>query len=71
MDSWISDAMQETRSTWADVTAPIAALSNQLPGGAPRDPADRIIIATSIALGCALATPDREMIEYPFAPTVW
>lgn len=38
--------------------------STRLPGKPPRDPADRIIIATARAFGYVLATRDAAILEY-------
>ncbi len=38
--------------------------ATRLPGRPPRDPADRILIATARALACVLATRDARILEY-------
>lgn len=35
------------------------------------DPADRIIIATALALNCPIITPDRHIATYPGVAVVW
>jgi PIN domain nuclease of toxin-antitoxin system len=35
------------------------------------DPADRIIVATSLVLGLALVTKDRRLLDYEHAKTLW
>ncbi len=36
-----------------------------------KDPADRIIIATSLATGAPIITPDRKIKQYPGVRVVW
>lgn len=48
----------------------IALGSTQLPGRAPRDPADRIIIATARSLRATIVTKDRRIRSYD-VPTLW
>ena len=50
----------------AQAAMPISVLvsSTSLPGRPPRDPADRIIIATARAFGYVLATRDIKILEY-------
>lgn len=36
-----------------------------------KDPADRIIIATSLATGAPIITPDRAIKQYPGVSVVW
>jgi len=38
--------------------------SSFLPGEPPRDPADRIMLATARDLGAALVTRDRALLDY-------
>lgn len=49
----------------------IAELSVTLPEPLHTDPADRIILATSISLGCPLITKDKKLLDYPHVKTVW
>ena len=46
------------------ITPEIAALAAQFSDDFPRDPADRIIVATARHLGATLLTRDRKLIEY-------
>jgi PIN domain nuclease of toxin-antitoxin system len=48
----------------ADLTPDILIASSFLPGTPPRDPADRIILATARDLGATLITRDRLLLEY-------
>jgi PIN domain nuclease of toxin-antitoxin system len=48
----------------ADLSPDILIASSFLPGEPPRDPADRIILATARDLGAALITRDRLLLKY-------
>jgi PIN domain nuclease of toxin-antitoxin system len=48
----------------ADLSPDIMIASSFLPGEPPRDPADRIILATARDLGATLITRDRLMLKY-------
>ncbi|HWP91246.1 MAG TPA: type II toxin-antitoxin system VapC family toxin [Thermodesulfobacteriota bacterium] len=49
----------------------IAIKSVQLPSPLHPDPADRIIIATALALGFPLITRDEKIARYPYIQTIW
>ena len=48
----------------ADLSPDILIASSFLPGTPPRDPADRIILATARELGATLITRDSLLLEY-------
>jgi PIN domain nuclease of toxin-antitoxin system len=48
----------------ADLSPDILVASSFLPGDPPRDPADRIILATARDLGATLVTRDRLILKY-------
>jgi len=48
----------------AELTSDILIASSFLPGDPPRDPADRIIIATARDLGATLITRDNLILKY-------
>jgi len=48
----------------ADLSPDIVIASSFLPGAPPRDPADRIILATARDLGATLITRDRMLLKY-------
>jgi PIN domain nuclease of toxin-antitoxin system len=54
----------------ADLSPDILIASSFLPGDAPRDPADRIILATARELGAILITRDRLLLKYSEAGQV-
>jgi PIN domain nuclease of toxin-antitoxin system len=53
------------------VSNTIALKAVRLPGAAPPDPVDRIIIATSIVLDLVLVTKDKKIRGYAPVKTVW
>jgi len=48
----------------ADLSPDILIASSFLPGSPPRDPADRIILATARDVGATLITRDRLLLKY-------
>jgi PIN domain nuclease of toxin-antitoxin system len=48
----------------AELTPDILIESSFLPGDPPRDPADRIILATARDIGATLITRDRALLKY-------
>jgi PIN domain nuclease of toxin-antitoxin system len=48
----------------ADLSPEILIASSFLPGTPPRDPADRILLATARDLGATLITRDRLLLQY-------
>lgn len=77
--AWLAEhgriAMTISSRTWLDgmarhvrtvgLTPAIAAAAAALPDAFPGDPADRIIYATAMELGCQLVTKDRRMRDHP------
>jgi PIN domain nuclease of toxin-antitoxin system len=48
----------------SDMSPSVLIASSYLPGNAPRDPADRIVAATSRELGYRVVTRDHLLLEY-------
>jgi PIN domain nuclease of toxin-antitoxin system len=57
--------------TVSEITPEIAALSVQLPAAVPADPADRLIVATAMALSVPLVTRDARIRESEVCRTIW
>lgn len=71
VERWVDDALRLPGVEQVPVDTAVGVLASQLPGEAPPDPADRMIVATGLLRGCAIVTPDRKLRDYPFAPTIW
>jgi len=67
---WLEAAVAPPLVQRIGISPSIAAEVAQLPDTFPRDPADRIIVATARVLGASLLTQDRRMIEAGVAPTI-
>lgn len=61
---WFAKAASAPGVRLADMSPDLLIASSFLPGRPPRDPADRIIVATARDLGVTLITRDRVLIEY-------
>jgi len=67
---WIARCESLPFLTFVPIDNAIALASSALPGRAPRDPADRMIIATARAIGASIVTKDERIRSYD-VPTVW
>ena len=63
-DRWFQNVLAIPGVVLANLTPDILIESSFLPGTPPRDPADRIIIATARDIGATLVTRDRLLLEY-------
>ena len=61
----------ERRFVILPITASIALQAFELPASYPRDPADRIIGATSLVEDIPLITADRDIRKSRAVPTIW
>ena len=61
---WFARFLATANIGLAEMSADILIDSSSLPGLPPRDPADRIIIATARELGLAVITRDRSILDY-------
>ena len=68
---WISAAESLPFLHFIPVSNNIAIKSVQLPEFKYDDPADKIIIATTVALKAVLITKDSKILEYPHVKTLW
>ena len=68
---WIEVALQYSKVKLLPLTPEIAVLSTRLPGDFHGDPADRLIVASSLSHQAALATKDRKITDWGFIPVCW
>jgi PIN domain nuclease of toxin-antitoxin system len=61
---WLEDLLRTPNLKLAELTPQVLLESSFLPGSPPRDPADRIIIATAREFGLTVVTRDRALLEY-------
>ncbi|MBP9733002.1 MAG: type II toxin-antitoxin system VapC family toxin [Candidatus Omnitrophica bacterium] len=61
---WIKRALNAPGIEVEDLSPEVAVASTRLADAAPRDPSDRVIIASAMSLGAVLVTRDREIISY-------
>jgi PIN domain nuclease of toxin-antitoxin system len=61
---WFARLFETPGVRLAELSPDILIASSYLPGWPPRDPADRIIIATARDLGATVITRDRGLLEY-------
>jgi hypothetical protein len=69
LTDWLEIALSHPNLRSIDLTIPIIIKSTQLPGF-HKDPADPIIVATSIISGIPLLTADEKIIAYPDITTL-
>jgi PIN domain nuclease of toxin-antitoxin system len=61
---WFSRLLEVPGIRLAELSPEILIASSFLPGTPPRDPADRILLATARHLGATLITRDRLLLKY-------
>ena len=71
VESWVARSEAMPFLHFIPIDNAIAMKSVRLPEPLHHDPADRIIIATSMQLGFPLVTRDRRILDYPHVRTVW
>jgi PIN domain nuclease of toxin-antitoxin system len=64
IEEWVRRALGAPGIGLAELTPSIAIESTRLPGDPPRDPADRILLATALVHGASFATCDRRILRY-------
>lgn len=69
--SWVEKIESLPYIQFIPVDNKIAAKSVMLPNPLHDDPADRIIIATSLLYGATLITSDKKILNYPHMKSVW
>jgi PIN domain nuclease of toxin-antitoxin system len=68
---WLEQALALPKVELLPLTPPIAVKATQLGRDFPGDPADRIIVATSILESAPLVTKDFRIRDYPAVTSVW
>jgi PIN domain nuclease of toxin-antitoxin system len=71
VEEWIGHAEAAPEIAFVPVDNRIALRSVQLEDFAHRDPADRLIVATALALGAGLVTADARLRGYGPLITIW
>ena len=71
VESWVAKSEAMPFIHFVPMDNAIAMKSVRLPEPLHSDPADRIIISTSIVLGFPLITRDRRIIDYAAVRTIW
>jgi PIN domain nuclease of toxin-antitoxin system len=61
---WFARVLSIPNVQLTELSPEILIAASFLPGTPPRDPADRILLATARDLGAMLVTRDREMLAY-------
>jgi PIN domain nuclease of toxin-antitoxin system len=61
---WLEEVLRTPNVRLADLTPQVLLESSFLPGSPPRDPADRIIVATAREFGLTVVTRDRALLSY-------
>lgn len=61
---WFARLFEARGVQLAEMSPEVLIASSFLPGKPPRDPADRIIVATARDLGATLITRDRALLSY-------
>ena len=69
--TWIHQALRRPRVRLVPLTPVIAVAATQFTAGIPGDPADRMIVASSLHLDADLVTRDRALHAFGKVRTVW
>jgi len=71
VEDWVRESEALSYFNFVAVTNSIALKSVRLPEPLHNDPADRIIVATTIAMGATLVTKDRKILGYRHVRSTW
>ena len=63
-ERWFANLFEAPGVKMADMSPELLIASSYLPGKPPKDPTDRILVATARELGATLITRDRALLEY-------
>lgn len=67
---WFYASLEEFAIREIPLTSILMFLAEELPD-IHSDPADRFIIATAVAYGMSIVTPDQTIAKYPHIKTIW
>ena len=65
LDLWVAAALDPSGIGLLPLTPEVAIFSTRLPGEFHRDPADQMIVATTILTGDVVVTTDGPILAYP------
>ncbi|MER8388833.1 type II toxin-antitoxin system VapC family toxin [Mesorhizobium sp. M0166] len=68
---WLATVSKLEKLSFISVDNDIAVNSTELPGEFHKDPADRIIVATSRKFAAPLVTADQKLRDYRYVKTIW
>jgi PIN domain nuclease of toxin-antitoxin system len=68
---WIETSLQRPNVKLLPLTPQIAVLSTQLPGGFHGDPADRLIVASSLVHQSPLVSKDEKIQQWGHLQVIW
>ena len=71
VEVWIDLALQRPGAELLPLTPEIVVLSTRLPGEFHGDPADRLIVATSLARNALLVTKGDKITQWGFGTVYW
>ena len=71
VSEWISSSEKLPFIRFIPVDNGIAVRSVSLPESLHNDPADRIIIATSMKYGAPIITMDEKILDFPHVQSIW
>ena len=71
VDAWIAHAEELPWMEFVPVDNRVALRSTQLDGFPHRDPADRLIVATTLVLNATLVTADERLRSWKPLRTIW
>jgi PIN domain nuclease of toxin-antitoxin system len=69
--SWLKEATSVSGTKFHAVDNSVAYQAVNLPGNFHADPADRMIVATALALDATLISGDQKIQDYSYVKVVW
>lgn len=71
VEKWVKKALKLPKIELIELLPEISVFSTRLPGKFHGDPADRIIVATSLISNAELVSKDQRILDYTFVETIW